>query len=101
MRMSYYDYVGYMLHEYFAPEKSNRLITPVYTTNKECVRKVLCERTELGYEILRDVFSEPEETPLPSAIRKCAMEREMDERQIWSIVRAATKEIARARGLID
>lgn len=96
----YTQYVNFMLRQVFARDGSltNRTIAEV--ENDTICLEVLRGRSEQERNILREIVSASEHVPMREAVRRFALDRQMDEKDTWSLVRKTTEEIARRKGLI-
>ena len=100
MHAPYHDYVNDMLRQYFAPACKPIPPGSVAELNRAVTASVVSGFSRRQRAILRDIFSEPEQ-PLGPLIKKCAESHNMPEMNIWHTIRAASRKIARERGLID
>lgn len=99
--MSYYDeYVGHMLRTYYA-EIAPAKLSEIALRNCAVVDGILSGKSDQENIILREVFAKPKRTPLHETVRKCAVNHQMTELDVWRMVRAVSREIALERGLID
>lgn len=97
--LPYYEYVNHMLHAYFARDADSALSEADIRNCAACDR-VLRRMDEKQLEILREVISQVERTGMAQAVQNCASHQQIARKDVWRIVRGATKEIARERGLV-
>lgn len=95
----YHDYVNHMLRQFFAPV-SNDPPGSVTLRNRAACQHVLGQLYADQFEILRELFSQPDQQ-FALSVRNCATNHNIKEARIWKLVRDTSKKIARDRGLID
>ena len=96
----YHEYVNHMLRVYFARERLGD-VSQIEQQNVEIVEKVLRGRSEEDKENLREIYTGEEAWKMAKSVRKCANNNLRVEKELWNMIRAVSKDIARERGLIE
>ena len=97
--MFYDEYTNHMLRTYFA-DIAPDLLDEVAKRNCAACSNVLRRMNQQDNDILRRVFSQSGRIPLKTAVRNCAETLQKKDTDVWRVVRFASKEIARDRGLL-
>ena len=117
----YHEYVNFMIRQYFAheqdfarnqqsPEDFARTVlakaqeiarSRAEQINLNCTALVVSTLPDSTVRILREVFStDRSDSSIAQAVRNCAEQLQISDRDAWHAVRSASKIIAQARGLI-